>query len=320
MLTSEQILGARAMLRLEQDDVALRSGVSPETIKRLERRPGPIPASETAESLRSALMSEGVEFIPAGVRLTGGRSSSTENNGNNQWRSQMSLRQTAIEVMETQSGRPAEEVILLIAEKLQRPRSYAKAMYNWIVEHGLAPGELRVGRVVYSSKYKAPRDYSDALKMLREHLASDASDPGDIDQLMRDCSNFDAIGDVANGRTVDSKTLKQHNTLVSKGAHEFMSQCTSFEQWHEATINEHSTPINVMRDWIKQRLHSITDEEIMKYFRDNPVCSILKYPEDKLLREHPLGYHASGTIERRYPAAGIELVRLPKKPIYRKWR
>jgi len=149
-------------------------------------------------------------------------------------------------------------------------------MYNWIVEHGLAPGELRDGRVVYSSQYKAPRDCLDAVKMLREHLASAASDPGDVDQPMRDCSNFDEMGDVANGRTVDSKTLKQHNVLVSKAAHEFMSQCSSFEQWHEATINEHSTPINVMREWIKNGLRSVTVEEIIKYFHDNPVCTILK--------------------------------------------
>jgi hypothetical protein len=313
------------MLRIEQADLALRAEIAPETIKRIEQKPGPISASETAQSLRSALESEGVEFIAAengrgpGVRLTHGRSSLNENTINERQSGyKMSMRQEAIKVMTAQSGRPVEEVVSLVAEKIKKPRSYAKGMYHWIVEHGMAPGELRVGRVVYSSKYKSPRDFLDAVKMLREHLESDASDPGDIDQLMRDCSNFDAIGDVANGRTVDSKTLKQHNTLVSKGAHEFMSQCRSLEQWREATTNEHSTPINVMREWIKQQLHSIPDEEIMHYFHANPVCTILKYPEDKLLRD--LGYHTSGTKELRYPAAGIELVRLPEKPMYRKWR
>ncbi|MDU6138645.1 helix-turn-helix transcriptional regulator, partial [Bradyrhizobium sp.] len=42
MLTSEQIRAARAMLRIEQRDLAEKSGVSLETIKRIERTPGPI--------------------------------------------------------------------------------------------------------------------------------------------------------------------------------------------------------------------------------------------------------------------------------------
>jgi hypothetical protein len=154
--------------------------------------------------------------------------------------------------------------------------------------------------------------------MLREHLASTASDPGDTIQLMRDCSNFDAMGDLASGRRVDSFTLKQHNALLSKGAREFMDQCSSFEQWHKATTNEHSTPINVMQEWIRERLYSITDEEIMSYFRENPVCTVLIYPEDKKLRD--LGFHASGTIKDRYRHAGIELERLAQKPKDRRWR
>jgi hypothetical protein len=191
-------------------------------------------------------------------------------------------------------------------------------MYHWIAEHGMAPGELRSGRFVFSSKRKTPDDYADVLKQLREHLASPASDPDDVDQLMRDCSNFDAMGTVANGRTIPSKTLKQYNRCVSERAHEFMSHCRSFEQWHDATTNEHSTPVNVMRESIKQRLHSVTDAEIKKYFHDNPVCTVLRDPEDKLLRH--LDYHTRGTIDVRYPAAGIKLMCLPKEPVRWQWR
>ena len=44
MLTSEQVRAARALLRIEQRELAERAGVSPETIKRIERTPGPIAA------------------------------------------------------------------------------------------------------------------------------------------------------------------------------------------------------------------------------------------------------------------------------------
>ena len=74
MLTSEQIRAARAMLRIEQRDLAEKSGVSLETIKRIERTPGPISAySGTVDKLRRALESAGIEFSNGdrpGVRLT----------------------------------------------------------------------------------------------------------------------------------------------------------------------------------------------------------------------------------------------------------
>ena len=75
MLTSEQIRGARAMLRIEQSDLATRAGVSLETIKRIERKRGPVSAfAATLDSIRAALEAAGVEFIAengggAGVRL-----------------------------------------------------------------------------------------------------------------------------------------------------------------------------------------------------------------------------------------------------------
>jgi transcriptional regulator with XRE-family HTH domain len=65
MLTSEQIRGARAMLLIEQRDLAEQSGVSLETIKRIERIPGAVSAyASTVDAIRRALETAGVEFIP----------------------------------------------------------------------------------------------------------------------------------------------------------------------------------------------------------------------------------------------------------------
>ena len=65
MLTSEQIRAARAMLRIEQRELAERSGVSLETIKRIERTPGVVSAyASTVAAIQSALESAGIEFIP----------------------------------------------------------------------------------------------------------------------------------------------------------------------------------------------------------------------------------------------------------------
>jgi predicted transcriptional regulator len=75
MLTSEQVRAARALLRIEQKDLASASGVSLPSIKRLEAHPGPLAAQpRTVAAIRAALESAGVEFIPengggAGVRL-----------------------------------------------------------------------------------------------------------------------------------------------------------------------------------------------------------------------------------------------------------
>jgi transcriptional regulator with XRE-family HTH domain len=75
MITSEQIRGARAMLRIEQSDLAARAGVSLETIKRIERSPGEVSAmAATVEKIRRALEDSGVEFTNgdrAGVRWRG---------------------------------------------------------------------------------------------------------------------------------------------------------------------------------------------------------------------------------------------------------
>ena len=73
MLTSEQIRAARAMLRIEQRELADKSGVWLETVKRIERTPGPISAyTGTVDKLRRALEAAGIEFSEGdepGVRL-----------------------------------------------------------------------------------------------------------------------------------------------------------------------------------------------------------------------------------------------------------
>lgn len=68
-VTPEQIRAARALLRLEQSELAHRAHVSIVTIRRLEglegnERVAPI----TAESIRHVLEQAGAEFIPDGVR------------------------------------------------------------------------------------------------------------------------------------------------------------------------------------------------------------------------------------------------------------
>ncbi|WP_229754922.1 helix-turn-helix domain-containing protein [Mameliella alba] len=66
---------ARALLRWSQNDLADASGVSIPTIKRLESATGPLGGRvDTAEAIRAALETAGVEFIAengggAGVRL-----------------------------------------------------------------------------------------------------------------------------------------------------------------------------------------------------------------------------------------------------------
>jgi transcriptional regulator with XRE-family HTH domain len=70
MITAEQIKAARALLRLEQEDLARRSGVSISTIRRLESAGGAeLVAPDTAGAVIRALEEQGVEFIHQGVSL-----------------------------------------------------------------------------------------------------------------------------------------------------------------------------------------------------------------------------------------------------------
>ena len=68
-ITPEQIRAARALLRLEQTELARRAHVSVVTVRRLEgvdgrKRVTPV----TLDGVRHALEQAGAEFIPDGVR------------------------------------------------------------------------------------------------------------------------------------------------------------------------------------------------------------------------------------------------------------
>ncbi|MBT3069866.1 helix-turn-helix transcriptional regulator [Rhodomicrobium sp. Az07] len=69
MATAEQIKAARALLRMEQDELAKRAGISVTTVRRLEAAGDYAVAEETAGGVRAALEEAGVEFIHDGVRL-----------------------------------------------------------------------------------------------------------------------------------------------------------------------------------------------------------------------------------------------------------
>ncbi len=75
MLTGEQMRGARAMLRIEQAELAKAAGVSLETVKRLESMRGTVSAQlSTVTAIRRALEGAGVIFLDEngegpGVRL-----------------------------------------------------------------------------------------------------------------------------------------------------------------------------------------------------------------------------------------------------------
>jgi hypothetical protein len=62
-LTSEQIRAGRMLLRWEQKDLAIRSGISLPCIKRLETQPGELGALEsTIRAFRDAFERAGVKF------------------------------------------------------------------------------------------------------------------------------------------------------------------------------------------------------------------------------------------------------------------
>jgi transcriptional regulator with XRE-family HTH domain len=70
MITAEQIKAARALLRLEQEELARRAGVSVSTIRRLEASGGgDLVAGDTAAAVIRSLQEAGVDFIHQGVSL-----------------------------------------------------------------------------------------------------------------------------------------------------------------------------------------------------------------------------------------------------------
>jgi transcriptional regulator with XRE-family HTH domain len=73
LLFAEQIRAARAILRMDQADLARRANVSVETIKRLEKMEGEVRANyETVESIVLALEGAGIELISPGQSSSDG--------------------------------------------------------------------------------------------------------------------------------------------------------------------------------------------------------------------------------------------------------
>jgi transcriptional regulator with XRE-family HTH domain len=69
LITPEQIRAARALLRLEQDDLARRANVSVVTVRRLEAPNGLSKVTlGTVGEVQRALEAAGAEFIDRGVR------------------------------------------------------------------------------------------------------------------------------------------------------------------------------------------------------------------------------------------------------------
>src|ERR1700761_3505525 len=69
MITSEQIRAARALLRIEQDELARRARVSATTIRRIEAVDGIGQVSQiTIGNVKHPLEEAGAEFINDGVR------------------------------------------------------------------------------------------------------------------------------------------------------------------------------------------------------------------------------------------------------------
>jgi transcriptional regulator with XRE-family HTH domain len=69
LITPEQIRAARALLRMDQEELARRANVSVVTVRRLEA-PGGLGrvGLGTADEIRRALEAAGAEFVDRGVR------------------------------------------------------------------------------------------------------------------------------------------------------------------------------------------------------------------------------------------------------------
>lgn len=76
-MLGSQLRAARALIGWSQAEVAQASGLSIPTVKRAEGQGAVSASPEAIDSIRAALESAGVEFIPengggAGVRIKGG--------------------------------------------------------------------------------------------------------------------------------------------------------------------------------------------------------------------------------------------------------
>ena len=79
LIMPEQVRAARALLRLDQDELARRASVSVATVRRLEAADGlDRVAPATLDGIRQALEAAGAEFIEDGVRRRQKASPETE--------------------------------------------------------------------------------------------------------------------------------------------------------------------------------------------------------------------------------------------------
>lgn len=73
MITAEQLRAARALVRMEQRQLAEQTGVSVPTIKRMEGGAGPLKGTyENVSKLQAALEQAGAIFLSAGETADGG--------------------------------------------------------------------------------------------------------------------------------------------------------------------------------------------------------------------------------------------------------
>jgi transcriptional regulator with XRE-family HTH domain len=68
VITGPQIIAARALLVMQQHDLARRAGVSKNTLSAIERQASN-PLSGTLARIEAALVAEGIIFLGDGVRL-----------------------------------------------------------------------------------------------------------------------------------------------------------------------------------------------------------------------------------------------------------
>ena len=68
MITGPQIIAARALLKMHQGTLARRASISVNTLSAIEREASN-PLSDTLAAIEAALVEEGIQFLPDGVRL-----------------------------------------------------------------------------------------------------------------------------------------------------------------------------------------------------------------------------------------------------------
>lgn len=72
-ITAEQLRAARALLKMEQRELAERSSVNVQTLKRYEGGSGPLTGNyQNVSSLIHVLQMEGITFLDAGDTTNGG--------------------------------------------------------------------------------------------------------------------------------------------------------------------------------------------------------------------------------------------------------